>query len=435
MAQQPISDLGTCRGPACAAMAEADPANLAGASQPCLENCSEGSQDRKNWKCVPVGISNPPETDPRLCSSRGGGKEGREAEAHESTPHETWRKLKRMLQKSALLLLLALAAAAASYEVEQNDSVGPRKARLAAQHSADVVRCLNSALQVGCGAFACLENSTCETGGMYDICKSFLYSAAKFDTQAHESYSLKPLEDHPWEHLEDLCPPFSWKVAFEKSKQLETRRDQTSSSCPVAIHAIEQLPAGILDLAPKWSDSFSLSASERYCRIPGSVAFPKGKAFVKESLKCIVNGVTSKVFLAIRRCSTFQRMISEVQEECYSKLNICGIAKRNPEAITEVVQLPNHFSNRYYNKLVRSLLECDEETVGTIKDSLMAKIGPNMASLFHLLQTDHCAQLHPRADFSRRRLPEPQKLKIYFRNLRGEGTAQSHMKRTSSESV
>ncbi|KAF7216660.1 stanniocalcin 1, like [Nothobranchius furzeri] len=201
-----------------------------------------------------------------------------------------------MLHTSALLLLLALSSAA-SFQLPEE--AAPRRARFSSNSPSDVARCLNEASTVGCGFYSCLENSTCDTDGMHDICELFLHSAASFNTE--------------------------------------------------------------------------------------------GKAFVKKSLNCISQGISTKVFQAIRHCNIFQRMIAEVQEECYSSLDICTVARTNPDAIGEVLQVPTHFPNRYYSTLLQSLQTCDEQTVAIVRTGVMARMGPDMETFLQLIQNKPCS--------------------------------------------
>lgn len=60
----------------------------------------------------------------------------------------------------------------------------------------------------------------------------------------------------------------------------------------------------------------------------------------------------------------------KVQEECYASLDICTVARTNPDAIGDVVQVPTHFPNRSgthtasgtqpekYSKLMNFTPEC-----------------------------------------------------------------------------
>ncbi|CAL8405613.1 unnamed protein product [Arctogadus glacialis] len=202
-----------------------------------------------------------------------------------------------MLAQCGLVFLLVVTAAGFEFSPAPVES-SPRRARFSANSPNDVAKCLNGAVAVGCGVFACLENSTCDTDGMHDICQLFLQTAATFNTQ--------------------------------------------------------------------------------------------GKTFVKDSLRCIAQAVTAKVFQTIRRCNVFQRMIAEVQEDCYSSLDICSVARTNPDAIGEVVQVPTHFPNRYYSTLLQALLACDEQTVAVVRAGLVARLGPDMETFFLMLQNKPC---------------------------------------------
>lgn len=118
--------------------------------------------------------------------------------------------------------------------------------------TADVARCLKSSVGVGCGFFSCLENSTCDTDGMHEICELFLHTAATFNTE--------------------VCLSVRLSIIYLSS----------------SLHLSHSVPLSHICL--------------------------QGKTFVKKSLQCVSQAIAAKVQHTIRRCNIFQRMIAEVWE-------------------------------------------------------------------------------------------------------------------------
>ncbi|XP_067845691.1 stanniocalcin-like [Heptranchias perlo] len=212
---------------------------------------------------------------------------------------------------SLLLLLLRLQVVAGEVSDmtelggERHSSGGgggsavPGKVRLSAQRAVEINNCLHNAEDVGCAAFECLENSTCELHNLYDICRLFLQNAGSFNAQ--------------------------------------------------------------------------------------------GKQFIKDFLKCNANGIKSRFSCSIRRCPAIQAILSELQESCYQKHDICAVANDNVDAFAEMIDLHDMLLNGAYLEFVKVLFDCDADIVDIMRRNIQSRFGSNLGILRQMVQDDSCS--------------------------------------------
>uniref|UniRef100_UPI00358F0139 stanniocalcin-like n=1 Tax=Myxine glutinosa TaxID=7769 RepID=UPI00358F0139 len=68
--------------------------------------------------------------------------------------------------------------------VQQNGAMTQHyKSRLSLLIAVEMEQCLSSAVDAGCGSFACLENNSCETGGLHAICTELVRHADQYDVK------------------------------------------------------------------------------------------------------------------------------------------------------------------------------------------------------------------------------------------------------------
>ncbi|XP_072352496.1 stanniocalcin-like [Scyliorhinus torazame] len=116
----------------------------------------------------------------------------------------------------------------------------------------------------------------------------------------------------------------------------------------------------------------------------------KGKQFIKDFLKCNAFGIKSRFSCSIQRCPAMQEILSELQEACYQKHDICAVANDNVNAFAEMIDLHNMLLNGAYFEFVKILFDCDAGIADTIRRNIQSRIGSKLGILRRMVQDDSC---------------------------------------------
>lgn len=66
--------------------------------------------------------------------------------------------------------------------------------------------------------------------------------------------------------------------------------------------------------------------------------FLQGKAFVKDTLRCLALGLRQRFSCISRRCSAIKEMVCVLQRECYTKHQLCLALRDHMDTVENLVQ-------------------------------------------------------------------------------------------------
>ncbi|XP_005926401.1 stanniocalcin-2 [Haplochromis burtoni] len=87
----------------------------------------------------------------------------------------------------------------------------------------------------------------------------------------------------------------------------------------------------------------------------------QGKAFVKDTLRCLALGLRQRFSCISRRCSAIKEMVCVLQRECYTKHQLCLALRDHMDTVENLVQFHLMFPPGPYVELTNFLLKCGEE--------------------------------------------------------------------------